>query len=68
MGNILENIEKYLLVSDKNEKLKNPYQNKMDLDEAISIFKNSKNKKKILLSFDEDIKEEVEKLISGGLL
>lgn len=68
MRELLNRIDYYLDIQTKKERIEESQHISSDIKEVIELIKKSDNKEAILNLLDKDIKQEVEKLIDGGLL
>lgn len=68
MEELLFKIDNYLDIQDKKERIEDSLNISSDIKEVIELIKKSSNKEGILRLLNPDIREEVEKLIDGGLL
>jgi len=68
MRELLNRIDDYLDIQTKKERIERSLYISSDIKEVIELIKKSDNKEDILNLLDKDIKQEVEKLIDGGLL
>jgi len=72
MKRILESIDNYLLILEKDENIRSclkAVSKNSSIKEIIEIIVKNKNKQEeILLSLDKDKREQVQKFIDGGIL
>ena len=68
MAELINRIDSYLDIQGKKERIEKSQHISSDLKEVIELIKKSDNKEGILSLLDKNIREEIEKLIEGGLL
>jgi hypothetical protein len=68
MEQLLEKIDKYITIQEKKDAIDMSFNSNSDLKDIIEIVKNSKDREKTLSIFNEEIKEQIQKLIDGGIL
>lgn len=68
MIQLLEKIDKYLLVQEKKDAISLSFDSNSDLKDIIEIVRKSDNKDSIISMFSTEIQEEIKKLIDGGIL
>lgn len=68
MEELLGRIDNYLDTQTKKERIEESQNISSDIKEVVELIKKSDNKQGILALLDEDVREEIEKLIEGGLL
>jgi len=68
MRQLINRIDKYLSVQEKNEAISMSLKSNSDLKDIIEIVRNSDDKDKTLSIFNEEVKEQIHKLIDGGIL
>lgn len=68
MEELLFKINNYLDIQDKKERIEESLNISSDIKEVIELIKKSSNKEGVLRLLNRDVREEVEKLIDGGLL
>jgi len=67
MRELLEQIDKYLLIQEKKEAIYSS-SNNSELKDIIEMVRNSSNKDEIISMFNEEIKEKLIKLKEGGII
>ena len=65
---ILKKIDNYMSIQEKKENISMYLCNEVSLDDAIELYKKSKNKKKTMSKFPKKIRNQIETLIDGGIL
>jgi len=65
---LLEKIDGYLSIQEKKDAISLSLNMGRDLEDIIEIIKKSNDKDKILSILDKDIREQVMKLIDGGIM
>lgn len=68
MEQLINKIDKYLSIQEKNEAILLSLKSNDDLKDIIEIVRNSDDKDKTLSMFNEEVKEKIHKLIDGGIL
>lgn len=68
MEELLFKINNYLDIQDKKERIEESLNISSDIKEVIELIKKSSNKEGVLRLLNRDVREEIEKLIDGGLL
>lgn len=68
MTELLNKIDKYLVIQEKKDIIEHSMDSNIDLKEAIKLVRESTDKDSIISSFDNNIREEIEKLIEGGII
>lgn len=68
MDRLLSRIDNYLDVQEKKETIEESLHISSDIKEVIELIKKSDDKESILALLDSSVREEIEKLIEGGLL
>ena len=68
MEELLGKIDNYLDMQDKKERIDESLHMSTDIKEVIELIKKSDNREGILRLLDKDVREEIQKLIDGGLL
>jgi hypothetical protein len=72
MKRILESIDNYLLIKEKDENIRSCHKavsKNTSIEEIIEIIVKNKNKQEeILLSLDKDKREQIQKFIDGEIL
>jgi hypothetical protein len=65
---LLEKIDKYLLIQEKNDAISLSLKSSPDLKDIIEMVRKSKDRDKTLSMFNDEVREQIEKLIDGGIL
>ncbi len=65
---ILEKIDKYLKVQEKKDAISLSLDSKGDLKDIIEIVRKSDDRDKTLSMFSKEVREQIQKLIDGGIL
>jgi len=68
MEELIDRISNYLDIQSKKERIEQSLHISSDIKEVIELIKKTDNKEGILRLLDENIREEIEKLIDGGLI
>ncbi len=68
MEELIDRISNYLDIQTKKERIEQSLYISSDIKEVIELIKKTDNKEGILRLLDENIREEIEKLIDGGLI
>jgi len=68
MAELINRIDSYLDIQSKKERIEESLHISSDIKEVVDLISKSDNKEGILRLLDKDIRQEVEKLIEGGLL
>lgn len=68
MDEILNRIDEYINVKERNDAIASSLHECEDLDVAIDLFKNSNDKENTISSFSEKVRRKIEELINGGIL
>ncbi len=68
MEQLLRKIDKYLLIQEKNETISLSLNPSDDLKDIIEIVRNSDDRDKTLSMFNTEVREQIQKLIDGGIL
>jgi len=68
MAELLSKIDNYLDIQNKKERIEESQNISSDIKEVVELIKKSDNKEGILRLLDKNVREEIEKLIDGGLL
>lgn len=68
MAELLSKIDNYLDIQNKKERIEESQNISSDIKEVVELIKKSDNKEGLLRLLDRDVREEIEKLIDGGLL
>jgi len=66
MKQLLNKIDQYLLIQEKKENISLSLSN--DINDIIEMVKKSDNKDDIISMLNKDVKEQIKKLIEGGIL
>lgn len=65
---LIEKIDEYLEIQERKEIISLSMDSSRDLKDVINTVKNSENKEKILSLFNDKIREDIQKLIDGGII
>lgn len=65
---LLEKIDKYLVIKEKSDVISLSLKSDGDIKDIIEIVRKSDNMEKTLSMFNDSIKEQIKKLIDGGIL
>lgn len=68
MEELISRIDNYLDIQTKKERIEQSLHMSSDIKEVIELIKKTDNKDGVLRLLDEDIRQEIEKLIDGGLI
>lgn len=68
MAELINRIDGYLDIQSKKERIEESLYISSDIKEVVELINKTDNKEGILKLLDKDIRQEVEKLIEGGLL
>lgn len=68
MRELINEIDKYLLVQEKKEFISLSLDRNVTLDDIIEMIKKSEDKDRVMSMLDEKTKNEIEKLFEGGIL
>jgi DNA-directed RNA polymerase subunit H (RpoH/RPB5) len=68
MEQLLEKIDKYLVIQEKNDAIALSLKSNGDLKDIIEIVRKSNDKDKTLSMFNQEVREQIQKLIDGGIL
>ena len=68
MEELIDRISNYLDIQTKKERIEQSLYISSDIKEVIELIKKTDNKDGVLRLLDEDIRQEIEKLIDGGLI
>lgn len=68
MEELLSRMDNYLDTQKKKERIEEFLNMSSDIKEVIELIKKSDDKERILSLLDEDTKEEIKKLMDGGLI
>jgi len=68
MEELISRIDNYLDIQFKKERIEQSLYMSSDIKEVIELIKKTDNKEGILNLLDKNIREEIEKLIDGGLI
>ena len=68
MKQLLIKIDKYLLIQEKNDAISLSLNPNKDIKDIIEIVRKSTDRDKTLSMFTEEIREQIQKLIDGGIL
>jgi hypothetical protein len=65
---LLDKIDKYLVIQEKNDAISLSLNPNKDIKDIIEIVRQSTDRDKTLSMFTQEIREEIQKLIDGGIL
>jgi hypothetical protein len=65
---LLEKIDKYLVIQEKNDAISLSLKSDGDIKDIIEIVRKSDNMEKTLSMFNDSVREQIKKLIEGGTL
>lgn len=65
---LLEKIDRYLTVQEKKDAISLSLDSSKDIKDIIEIVRKSDDRDKTLSLFNEDVREQIQKLIDGGIL
>ena len=68
MKQLLEKIDKYLLIQEKKERISLSLDMSSDIKDIIEIVRKSDDRDKTLSMFSKEVQEQIQKLIDGGIL
>lgn len=68
MAELLSKIDNYLDIQNKKERIEESLNISSDIKEVVELIKKSDNREGLLRLLDRNVREEIEKLIDGGLL
>jgi hypothetical protein len=68
MTELLSKIDNYLDIQVKKERIEESLHVSSDIKDVIELVKKSENKEEILKLLNRNVREQVKKLIDGGLL
>ena len=68
MKQLLEQIDKYLSVQEEKDAISLSLSSNKDIQDIIEIVRNSEDRDRALTLFSDDIREQIQKLIDGGIL
>jgi hypothetical protein len=68
MAELLSKIDNYLDIQDKKERIEESLHVSSDIKEVIELVKKSENKEETLKLLNRNVREQIKKLIDGGLL
>ncbi len=68
MEQLLQKIDKYLVIQEKNDAISLSLKSNGDLKDIIEIVRKSNDKDKTLSMFNQEVREQIQKLIDGGIL
>jgi hypothetical protein len=68
MKQLLDKIDKYLLIQEKNEAILLSLKSNNNIKDIIEIVRKSDDRDKTLSMFDKEVREQIQKLIDGGIL
>ena len=68
MKQLLEKIDKYITIQEKKDAIAMSLNPNSDLKDIIEIVKNSKDREKTLSMFNEQVRDQIQKLLDGGII
>jgi hypothetical protein len=68
MNLLIDKIDEYLLMQEKKDAIDLSLNDNKDLKDVIEIIRKSSDKDKIISIFTNDIREQIKKLIDGGII
>lgn len=68
MNRLIEQIDKYLTVQEKKERISLSLNISNDLKDIIELVRKSEDREKTISMFNEEIQKEIQKFIEGGIL
>lgn len=68
MEQLLGKIDKYLLIQEKNDAISMSLKSDSDLKDIIEMVRKSDDRDKTLSMFNEGVREQIQKLIDGGII
>jgi len=68
MEELIGRIDNYLDIQTEKERIEDSLYISSDIKEIIELVKKSDDKERILSLLDNDVREEIKKLIEGGLI
>lgn len=68
MEELISRIDNYLDIQTEKERIEDSLYISSDIKEIIELVKKSDNKEDILSLLNKDVREEIKKLIEGGLI
>lgn len=68
MNRLIEQIDKYLTVQEKKERISLSLNISNDLKDIIDLVRKSEDREKTISMFNEEIQKEIQKFIEGGIL
>lgn len=68
MEQLLTKIDKYLLIQEKNDAISLSLNPNTDIKDIVEIVRNSDDRDKTLSMFTQEVREQIQKLIDGGIL
>jgi hypothetical protein len=68
MNRLIEQIDKYLTVQEKKERISLSINISNDLKDIIELVRKSEDREKTISMFSEEIQKEIQKFIEGGIL
>jgi len=68
MKQLLEEIDKYLGMQERKERISLSLNVSNDLKDIIDFIRKSKDREKAISMFNEDMQKEIQKFIEGGIL
>ena len=68
MIQLLEKIDKYLLIQEKNDAISLSLNESGDIKDIIEMVRDSNDRDKTISMFNDEIQDQIKKLIDGGIL
>jgi hypothetical protein len=68
MEQLMNKIDKYLAITDKNDAISLSLKEDGELKDIVEIVRKSSDREKIISIFNSEIQEQIRKLIEGGIL
>ena len=68
MKQLLEKIDKYIRIQEKKEAISLSLEMTTDLKKVIEMVKNSDDKERTISMFSEDVRQQIQELVDGGIL
>jgi hypothetical protein len=65
---LIGRIDSYLDIQDKKDRISESIYMSSDIKEIIEVIKKSDDRDRVMSLLDKDVRNEIEKLIEGGLL
>ena len=68
MKQLLEKIDKYLVIQEKNEEISMSLKSNPELKDIIEMVRKSDDIDRTISMFNKDMREKIKKLMDGGIL